>query len=214
LRLAGATDASSDEAGIELQSDDDGDADQPQPERVRSADSEDESSKDKRSFKKQTAQKGRKHMTRMYNPDPPDNAAQPPRNRKQQQGDDFIKGLGETLSATAAANDRAALERHRETQRSLLYKTELKAYMALCLVVGTHFSCWFDACGKCVYSTWVLFFFFFFGLQGRCPLHAGCKAARKGASAACTRPRGKVCAYHQSQSLFKSHGTSKQKVPS
>ena len=69
-------------------------------------------------------------MVRIFSPDPPANAAQPPRNRKQQQGDEFIKGLGETLSTTAAASDRAALERHHETQRSLLYQTELKAYVA------------------------------------------------------------------------------------
>ena len=97
---------------------------------MQSDDSEDESPQGKQQSKKQTAQKGRKHMVRIFSPDPPDNAAQPPRNRQQQEGDEFIKGLGETLSTTAAASDRAALERHRETQRSLLYQTELKAYVA------------------------------------------------------------------------------------
>ena len=40
------------------------------------------------------------------------------------------------------------------------------------------------------------------------------RSARKDASAACIKPRGEACAYHQSQSLLKSHGTSKQKVSS
>lgn len=126
MHFAGPIDASNDEDGDELQSDNESDADQHQPARVQSAsdDSEVESQKPK----KQTAQKGR--MTRLYRSVPPANAAQPPRNRKQQQIDDFIKGFGETLSTTAAASDRAALERHRETRRSLLYQVELKAYMA------------------------------------------------------------------------------------
>lgn len=94
-----------------------------------SDDSEDEAPEAKRSSRKSTAQKRKKDMVRIYSPERPD-VVQPARTRKQQQGDDFVKGLGQTLSATAAASDKAALERHRETQRNLAYATELKVYLA------------------------------------------------------------------------------------
>ena len=76
MHLAGPVEASNVADGDELQSNDESDADQQQPARVQSDGSEDELPKPK----KQTAQKGKKHMTRLYSPDPPSIAAQLPRN--------------------------------------------------------------------------------------------------------------------------------------
>ena len=33
----------------------------------------------------------------------------------------------------------------------LLLACVMSPWWTLCLVVGAHFSCWFDACGKCIY---------------------------------------------------------------